>query len=76
MNVDYLKPARFNDLLEVGTKITRFGKASLIFEQTVKAQDDQILLCKADVKVACLDASLLRPCPIPKNIIGKINNAD
>ena len=75
INIDFVKPASFNDLLVISIKIGRLGKASIVFEQTVKIQGEENVLCKADVKVACVDASLLRPCSIPKTIIGKLNYA-
>jgi len=70
VEVDYLKPARFNDNLEVTAKIVAQGRASLTFEQSVLRHDDgrPIELCQGSVKIACLDAVAFRPCPIPDDI--------
>jgi len=76
INVDYLKPARFNDLLQVGAMIKRLGPASIVFNQTISRESDNSLLCQAEVKIACLTADTLRPYPIPDNIVRKISHAD
>jgi len=76
LSVDYLKPSRFNDLLQVSTSISRSGPASLTFEQLIARQSDQTVLCKAQVRVACLHAVNLIPNPIPDNIRREISHAN
>ena len=73
LNVDYLLPACFNDLLEVSSSITRVGKASIFFKQDVGRVSDNTILCAAGIKVACLTADTLRPCAIPSKIMKEIN---
>jgi acyl-CoA thioester hydrolase len=63
MQIEYLRPAKFNDLLQVSAVISQTKKASLIFEQTIKRED--VTLCTASCKIACLDASKLQPTAIP-----------
>ena len=74
--IDYHRPARFNDLLEVSVRVVRLGKASLEFEQSITGQvdeqGDKQLLASARVKVACLDAVLFKPKPIPDEIWKEI----
>ncbi len=67
VDVDYLKPARFNDSLDVTAKIVAQGRASLTFEQSVLRHDDGgcVELCRGSVKIVCLDAAAFRPCPLP-----------
>jgi acyl-CoA thioester hydrolase len=73
VSVDYLKPARFNDLLEVSAKLVEVGKASLLFEQTIKKTVNQpVVLCTAQIKIVCLDAQTFRPKPIPANVVAEI----
>lgn len=69
VKIDYLKPAIFNDLLEVSTEIKQLKKASLTFEQTI-SRDDTVL-CKAEVYVACVDSQTLRPKLIPDDLIAQ-----
>lgn len=77
--IDYLKPARFNQLLSVSVKVAEAGKASLVFDQTVsliiegnEEKDSGMLLCKGRVKIACLDANSLKPRAIPTLIRQEI----
>ena len=71
--VDYLKPAFMNDLLTVMTTIYKTGNASIHFNQTIQNQSED-LICKADVKVACIDQASMKPVPIPESIIVELHN--
>ena len=68
MHVDYYRPARFNDELEVLTRIEHMKKASVTFVQTIRRKGQEDVLCQLEVLVACLLASRLRPKAIPVNI--------
>ena len=82
-NIQYKKPARFNDELNVITSITSLGKASIRFKQSVCLKsahhtygaDEKIsgLLSEADIKIACLNAKKFTAQSIPASIIKKIN---
>ena len=74
INVDYNKPAVFNDLLNVSTEVIEYKKASLTFKQTISRDDDETVLCQATCKVACLQAKEFKPTAIPEFIIKKIKN--
>lgn len=63
ISVDYLKPARFNEQLEVSAKIIESKKASLVFEQSITREQD--VLCNGTIRIACLDAQSMKPKPIP-----------
>jgi acyl-CoA thioester hydrolase len=67
INVEYIKPARFNQLLQVSAEITTIKKASLEFFQQITHHDQ--LLVTGDVRIACLDVSTLKPKAIPQNLI-------
>lgn len=71
-NLDYLKPARLHQEVEVVTQISELKKASLVYDQYLrsKASPDTIF-CKAKIKVVCVDADL-RPQPIPTLFIEKL----
>jgi acyl-CoA thioester hydrolase len=79
VQVDYHKPAKFNDQLEVMAAMTELGKASMTFAQEVRrhpgpsARESSLLLCSANVRIACLDASTLRPRAIPDSIVREIS---
>ncbi len=67
LRIEYLQPAQFNDLLDVGLRLTRFGGASLLLDQNVYRTPRE-LLCRAEVRIACVGARTLRPRPIPQVI--------
>ena len=68
VHMDFLKPARFNDLLEVGVTLMELGRASLRLAQDVTRAPDA-LLCRAEVRLACLDDLTFRPRPIPEPLL-------
>lgn len=78
VDLDYLKPARFNDQLEVTSRVIEFGRASLSFEQTISRMDAEtnIELCRGQVKIACLGAESFRPRPLPEFLRTILKNGD
>ncbi|CAK0750363.1 esterase/thioesterase [Gammaproteobacteria bacterium] len=77
VTVDYLRPARFNDLLEVVSCVEELHRVSLIFSQNIRySQANDQILCMGKVKVACLDATTLRPRPLPVTLITEIRSVD
>jgi acyl-CoA thioester hydrolase len=75
VGIDYLRPARYDDALEVLTRVTACRGASLTFAQSVRRINSQPeLLIEASVKVACLNAGTLRPFPIPDDIRTEIKD--
>lgn len=52
IEVDYRRPARFDDLIEVETALTRIGGASV--EMTQRALRGEDTLVEARVRVACM----------------------
>lgn len=65
VEADYLRPARFDDLLLVTTELADATPARIIVDQTV-LRDDQVLFT-ARVTIACLDARG-RPTRIPAGL--------
>ncbi|WP_315835551.1 tol-pal system-associated acyl-CoA thioesterase [Bradyrhizobium prioriisuperbiae] len=61
MQIDYLKPARMDDVLEVITGPQEVKGASITLDQEVRRGDD--LLVKARVKVAFVSDGRARPIP-------------
>ena len=71
VQVDYLKPAKFNDLISVTAGLSLVKSASLNFEQTITRGDD--LLSTAKIRIACLDANSMRPKHIPEQLKRALN---
>lgn len=55
MDVDYLKPARMNDALEVLTGVAELGGATMTLRQEVKR--DGVVLCRVMVKIVLISQS-------------------
>lgn len=73
VQMDYLKPAKFNDNLLVQTEIAELKRASLIFQQTiVRADKNREIMNKAVIKVACLDAQSMKVKAIPQQMIEQL----
>lgn len=72
LSMEYHRPARFNDLLEVASRIVTAGGASLVFGQTIQRAGSAELLCSAQVKVACLDAETFRARRMPRQLMREI----
>jgi acyl-CoA thioester hydrolase len=70
--LDFVSPARFNELLRVSVEISRRGGASLDFIQEVRRAADGALCCRGLVKVACVSADTLRPNRIPEPLLAEI----
>lgn len=68
--VDYRKPARFNQLLQVSAEIKTLKKASLEFSQQINHNDT--VLVTGDVRIACVDVNTMKPKAIPPNLLEHI----
>lgn len=71
--LEYLKPARFNDLLDVSVAVKEYRGASLDLQQRITNQNGETI-CEGEIRVACVDAETLRPCPIPKNMFPELSH--
>jgi len=75
--IDYLRPARFNDLLSVSAKIAERGRARLLFLHEVRAAGDpERVFARGGIRVACVDAATLRPRAIPKPLFENLQPDD
>jgi len=72
VKVDYLKPARFNEILQVTALIDSVGPASVIFAQQIIR--DEIVLNRAEIKIACLDVETMRPKTIPEKLLEQFKH--
>jgi acyl-CoA thioester hydrolase len=76
-NVEFLQPARFNDLLTVVTSLQQRGRASLTFAQSISRQHEETQpCCSGEVKIACVNADTFRPQPIPEIFMKEIVDVD
>ena len=74
VNIKYIKPARFNDLLEIITVVKQAGRASLMFEQIARNKEKpELIYCKADVKAVCIVMDTMKPVALPGRILEEIS---
>jgi acyl-CoA thioester hydrolase len=66
--IEYHKPAKLDQIIQVTSQITRFGKSSLVFMQTVKHNEH--LLCTAEITLVCINAQA-QPIRVPQDIKEK-----
>lgn len=65
-NTRYLRPALLDDALQVSAEVSKLARSYLVFRQCVTR--GQELLCEADIKVACVRQSDMRPVPFPEDV--------
>ena len=75
VTIDYKKPAYFNEMLSVKSKIVDQRSASLVFHQSI-FNDDNVELCEAEIKIACLNSINMKPEPIPKTILMEMDHVN
>lgn len=86
-HIEYLKPACFNDMLDVSVEVDRCGRASLTFEQQVARRVTEtpaaaghhatpLLCCRGRIKIACVECATMQPCAIPPWILAKFSVGD
>jgi tol-pal system-associated acyl-CoA thioesterase len=66
MQIQFKKPAKFNDMLEVSSQLINLRLGS--FECQQKISRDEEVLIEAQVKIACVDALTFKPTGIPTQI--------
>jgi len=74
--LDYLRPARFNQRLSVSVRPIHIRRASVMLEQEICQMTEDVRrgepLCRGNIKIACVDAVNLRPRPFPENVRREI----
>jgi acyl-CoA thioester hydrolase len=73
VQVNYLRPARFNDSLWVSAEVAEVKRASLTFTQDIRLRlPEGEKLCEATIRVACLTEGAMRPAAIPGLLLEQI----
>jgi acyl-CoA thioester hydrolase len=63
VKLNYRRPARLDDELEISCVPVPTGRASIRFQQVIKRGDE--VLVEGEVRVACVDAKTFRPRRLP-----------
>ena len=72
VSVDFLRPAVLNDEILVTAELERLTGATIVFKQTIRRGDAQLI--DAIARIACLDSGTLKPRPIPKDLFTEWRN--
>ena len=75
-DIEFVSPARFDDVLSVTAEIKKVRRASLHFTQQCRLANELNesnktggdLLASAEVVIACLDAESFKPCAVPGSL--------
>lgn len=70
MSIEYIFPARLDDLLVVHSVIENVRRASLVFKQKIIDQSGRIY-SEAEVLIACVDLNKKKPCVFPELFISE-----
>ena len=70
MEIDFRKPARLEDELDVSVSVQAVGRARMDFRQQIRRGEE--LLIEATVRAACLNAEQFVPARLPAEIRGKL----
>lgn len=72
IEIDFIKPARFNDTLIVSAQLKEIAFASFYLTQNIINQKNNELLCNAEVKIAAVYPDTFKPRRIPELILAGI----
>ncbi len=72
LDIDFRRPARLDDLLDVVTEVSQLRRASIVFSQNLHAQGNGELLARAEVRVGCVSAADFRPVALPQELFDGI----
>ncbi len=76
VQVEYHRPARFNDELLVSVALRERGRASLGFTQRIVRKADEGLLCEGAIRIVSLRIDSFKPCAIPPQIIQRLEQGE
>ncbi|WP_417615654.1 tol-pal system-associated acyl-CoA thioesterase [Oceanisphaera sp.] len=74
VELDMLKPARFNDALTVTVTVKKLKRASIVFEQEI-LDDAGLSLVRGTVLIACVQIAHMKPFAIPEPLMGVLSGA-
>ena len=66
VNIDYLRPSRFDDSLQVTVEVVNVGGSRIRFVQRVLRGDEELV--RAAVDVVCVNTDTFRPARVPREM--------
>jgi acyl-CoA thioester hydrolase len=71
VRIRYRAPAKYNDLLDVRSRVLETGASSVVMATEIKRASDGTLLAEGEVRLVCVAVSG-RPTRIPEEIKGTL----
>jgi acyl-CoA thioester hydrolase len=71
LQVDYLAPARFDDLIESFVRIRRIARTSITYECAAYRLPDETLMAQASQTLVLVDG-MHRPTPVPESLRERV----
>jgi acyl-CoA thioester hydrolase len=73
LNINYLKPAKYDDLLTITTSLKEIHTARIIFEYEITNENNQ-LLTTGTTTLVFVNMETGRPMRAPKSLLEKLKN--
>ncbi|MBB6055298.1 MAG: tol-pal system-associated acyl-CoA thioesterase [Gammaproteobacteria bacterium] len=74
IDIEFRNAARFNQLLAVSCRVAQLKRASMVFSQEIADESGRTIVT-ADVTIACVNLSAMKPIAIPDDVSGVIARA-
>lgn len=71
IDINYKKPAKYDDELNLHTSLIEKGRCKIVFQTTIKNSED-ILVCSAKVTLVCVKLDLFKPTALPEFLLDLI----
>lgn len=71
--IDFVKPAKLDDNIDVGVEVESLGRVRVIFHQEIRR--DEETLVRARVTIACVSNDGFKPLEIPEEVRKKLEAA-
>ena len=71
IDINYKKPAKYDDELNLHTSLIEKGRCKLVFQTTIKNSED-FLVCNAKVTLVCVKLDLFKPTALPEFLLDLI----
>ncbi|WP_049630290.1 tol-pal system-associated acyl-CoA thioesterase [Cellvibrio sp. pealriver] len=69
--INYRRPARLDDLLNVTAQIHKLARTYIEFQQRVLRGEE--LMCEGVIRIACVDAESMKPNALPASMYQQLN---
>ena len=71
VNINYKKPAKYDDELTLFTNLIEIGTCKLQFENVIKSEEGDFI-CSAKVTLVCVKLNLFKPTALPDFLLSLI----